>query len=66
MASSVTDCLLLGKGCFVNIDPQIVEFLQGLTKQLRYTAKEEFENLTSHLGYRPRVVEFYRAGVDTG
>ncbi|CAE6901017.1 Type III restriction protein res subunit [Vibrio sp. B1REV9] len=61
---SDTDSPQLGKGCFVNIDPQIVEFWQELTKQLRYSAKEEFENLTSHLGHRPRAVEFYRAGYD--
>ncbi|MGR5538049.1 DEAD/DEAH box helicase family protein [Vibrio campbellii] len=54
----------LGKGCFVNLDPQIVNFWRELAKQLRYSAKEEFENLTSHLGHRPRAVEFYRAGYD--
>lgn len=54
----------LGKGCFVNIDPQIVEFWQELTQQLRYSAAEEFQNLINHLGHRPRAVEFYRAGYD--
>ena len=54
----------LGEGCFINIDPQIVSFWQELSKQLRYSAKEEFENLTNHLGHRPRAVEFYRAGHD--
>ncbi|MCE2571948.1 DEAD/DEAH box helicase family protein [Motilimonas eburnea] len=54
----------LGNGCFVNLEPQIVDFWQALVKQLRHTAKEEFENLTNHLGHRPRAVEFYRAGYD--
>ncbi len=61
---SDTDSPQLGKGCFVNIDPQVVDFWQQLTNQLRYSAAEEFQNLTSHLGHRPRAVEFYRAGYD--
>ncbi|HFQ4975322.1 TPA: DEAD/DEAH box helicase family protein [Vibrio vulnificus] len=54
----------LGKGCFTNIDPKIIDFWQTLTKQLRYSAQEEFEHLTNHLGHRPRAVEYYRAGYD--
>jgi superfamily II DNA or RNA helicase/SOS-response transcriptional repressor LexA len=54
----------LGKGCFTNIDPQIVDFWQQLTKQLRHTAEEEFDDLTNHLGHRPRAIEYYRAGYD--
>lgn len=56
----------LGKGCFTNIDPEIIDFWQDLTKQLRNSAKEEFEHLTNHLGHRPRAVEYYRAGYDLG
>ncbi|MEX3071345.1 DEAD/DEAH box helicase family protein [Vibrio alginolyticus] len=54
----------LGKGCFVNIAPQVIDFWQQLVKQLRYSAADEFENLTNHLGHRPRAVEFFRAGYD--
>lgn len=54
----------LGQGCFTNIDPEIVDFWQNLTKNLRLSAAEEFDNLFQHLGHRPRAVEFYRAGHD--
>ncbi|WP_394241105.1 DEAD/DEAH box helicase family protein [Vibrio astriarenae] len=54
----------LGKGCFTNIDPEVVNFWQQLTKKLRYSAQEEYEHLTNHLGHRPRAVEFYRKGYD--
>ncbi|OLQ88037.1 DEAD/DEAH box helicase [Vibrio panuliri] len=54
----------LGKGCFTNIDPQIIDFWKQLTERLRFTAEQEFENLTYHLGHRPRAVEYYRQGYD--
>ncbi|GAL37000.1 ATP-dependent RNA helicase YejH [Vibrio maritimus] len=54
----------LGEGCFVNLDPEVIDFWQQLSKQLRLSAKEEFEQLTNHLGHRPRAVEFFRAGHD--
>lgn len=54
----------IGKGCYTNIDPQIIDFWQTLTKKLRYSAQEEFEHLTNHLGHRPRAVEYFRAGYD--
>ncbi|MBC7005039.1 DEAD/DEAH box helicase family protein [Photobacterium sp. BZF1] len=54
----------LGNGCFLNIDLQVIDFWKEITKKLRYSAEEDFENLTNHLGHRPRAVEFYRAGYD--
>ncbi|UJF17095.1 DEAD/DEAH box helicase family protein [Vibrio sp. SS-MA-C1-2] len=54
----------LGIGCFINLEPELVDFWQELTKQLRYTAIDDFNNLTNHLGHRPRAVEYYRADCD--
>lgn len=54
----------LGKGCFVNLDPEIIDFWQQISKQMRLSAKEEFDRLTNHLGHRPRAVEYFRAGYD--
>ncbi|MFM2609376.1 DEAD/DEAH box helicase family protein [Vibrio chagasii] len=54
----------LGEGCYITVDPEVINFWQELTKQLRYSSSQEFVHLMNHLGHRPRAVEFYRAGYD--
>jgi SOS-response transcriptional repressor LexA len=54
----------LGDGCYITIDPEVIEFWQELSKQLRNSSSQEFVHLMNHLGHRPRAVEFYRAGYD--
>ena len=49
----------LPKGCYVNYDLQLINFLKSLDSD---GAREEYEALKQTLGHRPTLAEFYRAG----
>ncbi|CAM2830480.1 DEAD/DEAH box helicase family protein [Vibrio rarus] len=52
----------LGKGCYVNIAPQALDFWQGLQQRFQHTAIDEFQLLEARLGHRPTASEFYHGG----
>lgn len=54
----------LGKGCFVNFDPILVDFWAQLAKKIRATAEEDYQNLKCQLSHRPTATEFFRRGYD--
>ncbi|OBT13430.1 DEAD/DEAH box helicase [Vibrio sp. UCD-FRSSP16_10] len=54
----------LGKGCHVNIAPQVIEFWQELKKRFKHTAMDEYQLLEAHLGHRPAASEFFHAGYE--
>jgi superfamily II DNA or RNA helicase/SAM-dependent methyltransferase/SOS-response transcriptional repressor LexA len=49
----------LPKGCYVNYDLQLINFLKSLDSD---GARKEYEALKQTLGRRPTLSEFYRAG----
>ncbi len=49
----------LPKGCYVNYDLQLIDFLKSLDGE---GAGKEYEALKQTLGRRPTLTEFYRAG----
>ena len=51
--------LQLPKGCYVNYDLQLIDFLKSLDGD---GASKEYEALKQTLGRRPTLTEFYRAG----
>lgn len=54
----------LGKGCFVNFDPILVDFWEKIAKKIRATAAEDYQNLKCQLAHRPTATEFFRSGYD--
>lgn len=51
--------LQLPKGCYVNFDLQLIDFLKSLDSE---GASKEYEALKQTFGRRPTLAEFYRAG----
>lgn len=56
------DPIELAQGCYINFDPQLLDFWQQLKRKIGTTAKEDYEQLTLELGHRPTATEFFHAG----
>ena len=53
----------LPNGCFINYDPQLVDFFGKLKRKFSKSA-DEYNELMGQLGRRPTAAEFYHAGFD--
>ncbi|GEA50052.1 DEAD/DEAH box helicase [Vibrio inusitatus NBRC 102082] len=54
----------IAKGCYINFDPEIVNFWKDLKSRFKHTSSEEFKLLESKLGHRPTATEFFHENYD--
>ncbi|MBF0266090.1 MAG: DEAD/DEAH box helicase family protein [Gammaproteobacteria bacterium] len=51
-------------GCYINYEPELVNFWEKLAKKYRSTAAEDYQELKVSLGHRPTASEFFLHGYD--
>jgi len=56
--------ITLAPDCYINYDPQLVDFWQSMAKRYRATAVEDYQELTTILGHEPTATEFFHHGYD--
>lgn len=52
----------LADGCFINFDPELVDFWVKLARQIGNNAVEDYQQLRDELGRRPTASEFFYKG----
>ncbi len=54
--------IVLADGCFINFDPELIDFWQTLARQIGNSAVADYQQLRDDLGRRPTASEFFHAG----
>lgn len=54
----------LPDGCHVNFDLALLDFWHQLTKKMRFSVQEEYQQLAHQLAHRPTASEFFYHGVE--
>lgn len=61
---NISEGIKLAKGCFINYEPELVEFWNVLAKKYRASTEEDYDELKILLGHRPTASEFFQHGYD--
>ncbi|MBF4257199.1 DEAD/DEAH box helicase [Vibrio anguillarum] len=64
IVKTINQTTSLAAGCYVNFEPQLLQFWQTLAKQIRSTAAEDYQDLKHQLAHRPSAAEFFHHGYD--
>ena len=54
--------IVLADGCFINFDPELIDFWQTLARQIGNSAVADYQQLRDELGRRPTASEFFSKG----